>query len=222
LVDGSGRLGTRAMTSTTSADRPRLSSTPSCIGQAREIRVRQDRSQRPSSPALISRSRGLPRRHQRQVAGAPRPRQEVAAAADSEQIAGIVETMALGGAISPLQIASSALAPSTRPVRPHPPAEARQLQLLSQRRVLSQRQVLSHAQGPAATRMTGAHSGPPMENARRIPVSCWSSVVRAVVPAPRQHRHHLPLRPHHRRPRRGHAPMIISYAQVGQPAESVR
>merc|ERR1712156_944214 len=50
-----------------------------------------------------------------------------------------------------------------------------------------------------------AKTGPPMENVRSIPASCWTLVLQAAVSA---------LRP-------GRAPMMVSIAKIGPPAESV-
>jgi len=196
------------MTPTTSEDTRRLSSNPNYIGQTREVLVGQDRSQRPSLPASISRSRGLPRLHQRQGAGTPRPRQGAVVAADSEQTVGIVERMARGGATSQLPTVPSARAPSTRPVRSQPLAEARQRQTLSHRQILSRRRHLQQQRRrqDALMRISIAKIGPPTENVRRIPASCWNLVLRAAVPALRQSR----------------VSMRTSIAQIGQPVENVR
>jgi len=223
LVAGSGRLATRATTRTTSAERRRLSRFPSYPGVAPDQFVRQAKRQRLSSLASTSR----PQQEQRQPrVGTPHlrqaPRQGAVVAADSELTVVIVERMAQDGATSLLPTVTLALAPSTRPVRPHLAAEARQLQVLRQLKLLRQLQVLSPAQGRAAIRVTCAQVGPPAASVRRTQAGCWQTVVRAVVPAPQQHRHRRlrHLRPPRRRPR--HAPIPISIAQIGPPTESVR
>jgi len=135
-------------------------------------------------------------------------RQGAVVAADSEQTVGIVERMARGGATSQLPTVPSARAPSTRPVRPQPLAEARQRQTLSHRQILSRRRHLQQQRRrqDALMRISIAKIGPPTENVRRIPATCWNLVLRAAVLALRQSR----------------VSMRTSIAQIGQPVENVR
>merc|ERR1719343_234710 len=222
LVAGSGRLATRATTPTTSAERRRLSRLPSYRGMTRDKFARQARRQRLSSLASTSRRQQVQR--QPQGVGTPHlrraPRQGAVVAADSEQTVVTVEKMAQDGATSLLPIVTLALAVSTRPVRPHLAAEARQLQVLSQPQLLSRRP----RRAPILIRT--AQTGPPTESARRTQAGCWKIVVRAVITAPRQHRHHLHLQRHLRPPRRRRrqrrAPTVLRIAPVGRPVESVR
>merc|ERR1719410_220041 len=85
------------------------------------------------------------------------------------------------------------------------------------RQCRSRRQVLSHRQDLAPMIISFVEIGPPVDSARRTPATCWKLVVRAAVSA-------LLLRSRRRvlSHRQGHAPMIISSAETGLPADSAR
>jgi len=169
LVGGSGRQGTRAMMSTTSEEARRLSSSPSYLGQTRELPVRQDKRQSPSCLASISGLQQEQRQHplRRAPRRAPRQGAVLVVAADSKQIVGIVERMALDGAISLLPIAPSALAPSTPAGRHQSAVGGRHRRRQLHRHLQHQRR----RQG-APMAVSIAQIGPPVENVRATPASC--------------------------------------------------